>query len=154
MAKTTQQARRDAKQLFRLCFVNGALDEGRVRQVVQRVMESKRRGYLVLLSHFQRLVKLERARHTAEVESAIPLPVDLRTSVQAGLEGMYGPGINILFAHRPELIGGMRIKVGSDVYDGSVQSELAALEKQFESPAPTIGTQYPARSMGSDRRNE
>jgi F0F1-type ATP synthase delta subunit len=29
------------------------------------------------------------------------------------------------------LIGGMRIQVGSDVYDGTVQSELAALERRF-----------------------
>ena len=122
---------REAKQLFRLCVLNGSLDEGRVRQVVQRVIESKRRGYLVLLSHFQRLVKLDHDRHTAEVESAVPLPADLRASVQAGLQSVYGPRIDILFAHRPALIGGMRVKVGSDVYDGSVQSELAALERSF-----------------------
>ena len=129
--KTTKQARRAATQLFRLCLVNGSLDEGRVRQVVQRVIEGKRRGYLALLSFFQRLVKLECARHTAEVESAVPLPADLRATVEAGLQSAYGLRINILFAHRPELIGGMRIKVGSDVYDGSVRSGLAALETTF-----------------------
>ena len=76
-------------------------------------------------------MKLDHDRHTAEVNSAVPLPADLRSSVQAGLESVYGPGIDILFAHRPALIGGMRVKVGSDVYDGSVQSQLAALEKSF-----------------------
>ncbi len=129
--KTTKQARREATQLFRLCLVNGMLDEGRVRQVVERVIEGKRRGYLALLSFFHRLVKLERARHTAEVESAVPLPADLQASVRNGLRTTYGLGINILFAHRPELIGGMRIKVGSDVYDGSVRAGLAALERSF-----------------------
>ena len=129
--KKTAQARRQAKQLFRLCLVNGSLDEGRVRQVVQRAVEDKRRGYFALLSYFHRLVKLERARHTAEVESAVPLPEDFRVSVQAGLQSVYGPALNIQFAHRPALIGGMRIKVGSDVYDSSVRSRLAALEKSF-----------------------
>jgi F-type H+-transporting ATPase subunit delta len=118
-------------QVFRLCLINGSLDEGRVRQVVERVLESKRRGYLALLSYFHRLVKLDHARHTAEVESAAPLPADLQGRVQAGLESVYGPGIDILFSHRPELIGGMRVKVGSDVYDGSVRSGLATLEKSF-----------------------
>jgi F-type H+-transporting ATPase subunit delta len=129
--KTSKQTIREAKQLFRLCLLNGSLDEGRVRQVVLGIIEGKRRGYLVLLSRFQRLVKLDHDRHTAEVESAVPLPADLRASVQAGLRSAYGPGIDILFVHRPALIGGMRVKVGSDVYDGSVQSGLAALERGF-----------------------
>ena len=129
--KTSKQTIREAKQLFRLCLLNGSLDEGRVRQVVLGIIEGKRRGYLVLLSRFQRLVKLDHDRHTAEVESAVPLPADLRASVQAGLRSTYGPGIDILFVHRPALIGGMRVKVGSDVYDGSVQSGLAALERGF-----------------------
>lgn len=129
--KTSKQAKREAKQLFRLCLLKGSLDQDRVRHVVQRVIEDKRRGYLVLLSQFQRWVKLDHDRHTAEVDSAVPLPADLRANVQAGLQSVYGPGINILFAHRPALIGGMRVKVGSDVYDGSVQSGLAALERGF-----------------------
>ena len=131
MMKTTRQTKREAKRLFRLCLVNGLLDEARTRQVVQRIIDAKRRGGLALLSHFQRLVKLELARHTAKVESAMPLPEDLRVSVQTGLARTYGPGISASFAHNPELIGGMRIKVGSDVYDGSVRARLDALEKGF-----------------------
>jgi F-type H+-transporting ATPase subunit delta len=129
--KTTRQTKREAKRLFRSCLVNGLLDEGRTRQVVQRIIDGKRRGGLALLSEFHRLVKLERARYTAEVESAVPVPADLRTSIQAGLARVYGPGISASFVHNPELIGGMRIKVGSDVYDGSVRARLAALEKNF-----------------------
>ena len=129
--KTTKQIKREAKRLFRLCLVNGLLDEGRTRQVLQRIIGGKRRGGLALLSQFRRLVKLDHARHTAEVESAMPLPPDLRTAIQAGLVRVYGPGISVSFAHSPELIGGMRIKVGSDVYDGSVRARLAALEKGF-----------------------
>ena len=129
--KTTRQIKREAKRLFRLCLVNGLLDEGRTRQVVQRIIEAKRRGGLALLSHFQRLVKLDSARHIAEVESAMPLSADLRASIQAGLVRVYGPGISASFAHNPGLIGGVRIKVGSDVYDGTVRARLDALEKGF-----------------------
>ena len=76
-------------------------------------------------------MKLDRARHTAEVESATPLRAELPTIVQADLERLYGPGITTSFVTNPALIGGMRIKVASDVYDGSVKARLAALEKQF-----------------------
>jgi F-type H+-transporting ATPase subunit delta len=129
--KTTTQMRRQAKQLYRLCLVNGTLDEGRVRQVVQRVIQSRRRGYLALLTRFQRLVKLDFARHIANVESAMPLPADVRASVEAGLRSAYGPGVSAVFIQNPTLIGGIRIKLDSDVYDGSVRAGLASLERRF-----------------------
>ena len=44
---------------------------------------------------------------------------------------MYGNGLNISFTQNPGLIGGLRIKVGSDVFDGSVQARLAALAETF-----------------------
>jgi F-type H+-transporting ATPase subunit delta len=129
--KKTAQARRQAKQLFRLCLVNGRLDEARVNQAVRRVLQARQRGYMDLLAEFRRLVKIDRTRHTADVETARPLPADLRTQVQASLERLYGPGITTSFAENPALIGGMRIRVASDVYDGSVRAGLVALEKRF-----------------------
>jgi len=129
--KTIRQIRRDAKHLFRLCLFNGSLDQGHVRQVVQSVLGSKRSGYLALATEFERLVRLERMRHTATVESATPLSADLQAEVMASLARLNSPGISISFAVNPALIGGMRIKVGSDLYDGSLEGGLAALESSF-----------------------
>jgi F-type H+-transporting ATPase subunit delta len=131
--KTIRQLESEAKRLHRLCLVDGYLNEDRVRQVVGRVLESKRRGSVALLSHFRRLVKLDCARHTATVESAIPLAKDLQTKVSSDLERVYGPKLSISFACNPALVGGMRIKIGSDVYDNSVKARLAALARRFES---------------------
>jgi F-type H+-transporting ATPase subunit delta len=129
--KINRRAKREAKQLVRLCLVNSLLDENRVRHVVQRVVAAGQRDCPAILSHFRRLVKLDLARHTATIESATPLPADLLAAVEAGLSRRYGPGLTTAFAERPALIGGMRIQVGSDVYDGSVRAGLAALEKGF-----------------------
>jgi len=128
---TTRQAKRESTQLFRLCMANGRLDENRVRQAVRQLIEAKPRGYLITLSLFRRLLKLELDRRTAKVESALPLPDDLQTTVRAGLERAYGTGLNMSFAQNPGVIGGMRIQVGSDVYNGSVKARLAALEQSF-----------------------
>jgi F-type H+-transporting ATPase subunit delta len=129
--KISKQSRREAKELFRSCLANGLLDENRVRQAVQRVLQAKPRGYLGILSHFERLVKLELERRTARVESAVALPPELTAKTKAVLEKTYGPGLNFSFGVNPALIGGVRIKVGSDVYDGSVQARLAALQESF-----------------------
>jgi F-type H+-transporting ATPase subunit delta len=130
----TIRIEREARQLFRLCFVGGSLDENRVRQVVRRIIETKHRHYLTLLSAFQRLLRLDREKHAAEIESAVQLPDDFRSAIQAHLEALYGLGLNVQFTTNPDLIGGMRIQVGSDVYDASVQSRLAALEKSLSEP--------------------
>ena len=129
--KTTKQAKREAKQLARLCMVNDLLDENRTRDMAHRLATAGHRDCSAILAHFLRLVKLERARHTANIESATPLPADLQATIRDSLTRRYGPGLNNVFALRPSLIGGVRIQVGSDVYDGSVLAELAALEKNF-----------------------
>src|SRR5689334_1406203 len=105
--KINKQARRDAKQLFRTCVVNGLLDEGRARQAVTQVIAQKPRGWAAILSHFQRLVKLDLERRTAKVESATPLAPDLQASVRDQLGRIYGGGLNITFAQNPALLGGM-----------------------------------------------
>jgi len=127
----SKQARRNAKQLFRSCLANGLLDENRVRQIVREVIAQRPRGYIGVLTHFQRLVKLDVARRAARIESAIQLPENLRTGVQANLARKYGPGLSISFALNPDLIGGLRVQVGSDVYDGSIRARLAELAEKF-----------------------
>ena len=129
--KISKQARRDAKQLFNVCKVSGVLDEGRVRQTVGVVIEKKPRGYVGILSHFHRLVKLDIERRSAHVESAVATSEALQASVKANLAQRYGQGLTVTFAVNPSLIGGLRVKVGSDVFDGSVKARLAELEANF-----------------------
>ena len=129
--KTARQYERKARQLFRLCLVGGLLDEIRVRAVTERFLERKPRGYLPVLKRFLHLLKHEYGRHTAEIETAVPIPSDLRAGVLDRLSKAYGPSVSSSFVHNPDLIGGMRIKIGSDVYDGTVRSALARLARQF-----------------------
>jgi F-type H+-transporting ATPase subunit delta len=129
--KISKQARRDAKQLFRSCVSNGLLDENRVRQAVQAVVTQKPRGYVAILSQLQRLVKLDLDRRTARVESPMALSPEQQTVLQGELAQKYGPGLNISFAQNPALLGGLRIQVGSDVYDGSVRARLENLRETF-----------------------
>lgn len=129
--KISKQARRDAKHLFRSCCVNGLLEPSRVTQAVQSVVARKPRGHVGILSHFHRLVKLDLDRRSAKVESAVPLAAAQQAEVQANLASRYGAGLDVAFSQNPALLGGMRIKVGSDVYDGSVQARLSALSNSF-----------------------
>jgi F-type H+-transporting ATPase subunit delta len=129
--KISRQAQRDARQLFRRCHVNGSLDKNRVRQTTSLLVSKKPRGYVEILSRLHRLVKLDLEQHAARVESATPLPADLQTDVTNEIKRKYGAGMSISFAQNPALIGGLRIQVGSDLYDGSVKTRLEKLEESF-----------------------
>jgi F-type H+-transporting ATPase subunit delta len=127
--KISKQARREAKELFRAAQTHGVLDENRARQVIDEVLKNKPRGYVSILSHFQRLVKLDMDRRTARIESVVALNDAEQSKIKSVLSQRYGAGLNFTFAQNPALIGGMRIKVGSDVFDGSIQSRLAQLQE-------------------------
>ena len=129
--KTAKQAQRDAKRLFRLCLADGSLDDDRARRVVRGLVDAGRPGALPVLSRLQRLLRLDHTKHSADVTSAVPLPPDIRAAIEAGVARVYGPGIVTAFAEDPALLGGVRVTVGSDVYDGSVRGALAALETRF-----------------------
>jgi F-type H+-transporting ATPase subunit delta len=129
--KISKQARRDGKTLFSNCRVSGVLDENRVRQTVTAVIAQKPRGYVGILTHFQRLVKLDIERRTARVESATQLSDSLVTAVKANLAQRYGQGLDVGFIVNPALIGGLRVKVGSDVFDGSVRARLNELAESM-----------------------
>ena len=129
--KAPKQAREQAEQLFHYCLVDGLLDEERAAKVLQGIVETKPRGCLGVLWHFRRLVEQYRDARAAKVESARPLPEETRDRLRADLARMYGGGLTISFSEDAALIGGMRIRVGSDVYDGSVRGRLSALERSF-----------------------
>jgi F-type H+-transporting ATPase subunit delta len=125
--KITGRTRRAARELFRACVVDGELNHARARQVAERLGTSSRRGALALLTAFHRRVRLERDRRTAIIESAVPLGEELRAGVADRLHRIYGPTLVTSFTENAALIGGMRIKVGSDVYDGSIYRRLERL---------------------------
>jgi F-type H+-transporting ATPase subunit delta len=129
--KISKQAQRDARQLFRSCLVNGILDESRVRQVVKLLSEKKPRGFVEILARLHRLVKLDSAKRTAKVEGAVEIPADQQAGIKQNLEARYGAGLNVSYVVNPSLIGGLRIQVGSDLYDGSVKTRLEKLANSF-----------------------
>jgi F-type H+-transporting ATPase subunit delta len=129
--KISKQARRDAKQLFLACRTNGVLDEAKVRRVTTELIAQKPRGYLGILSRLHRLVKLDLERRTARIESAIMLTPVQQSELTSQLTRRYGPGLSFSFGQNPELIGGVRIRTGNDVYDSSIRARLNALAESF-----------------------
>jgi F-type H+-transporting ATPase subunit delta len=129
--KVSKVAAATARRLFGLCQTAGRLDETKLRTVVARLIESKPRDYRAVLIALQRLTRLEADRRRVTVESAVALDDASRQRVADGLAKAHGPNLSISYTVNPELIGGLRIRVGNDVLDGSVQGRLTRLANAF-----------------------
>ena len=129
--KVSKTAATTARRLFGLCLIGGRLDESRLRAVVSSLAESKPREYRPILAALQRLARLEFERRKVTVESAVELDDATRGRVASGLAQQYGPDLAIEYQTNPSLIGGLRIRVGNDVLDGSVQGRLDRLAAAF-----------------------
>jgi F-type H+-transporting ATPase subunit delta len=129
--KISKDANRAARQLFRACQAGGRLHSNRIRTVVSRLAQSKPRGYLGILSAFERLLRLEIQKRHAIVESAEPLTAALKEQIRVDLQKKYGDDLEFDYFTNPELIGGLRVQVGSHVWDGSVRAKLEALRSNL-----------------------
>jgi F-type H+-transporting ATPase subunit delta len=129
--RTSREARRSSRQMLKLSFTNGRLDQQKVSRMVQTVLSEKPRHYADILTNYQRLVRLEVERRHVVVESAAALNSEIRDQVLSKLKARYGDDLTAEFRTSPALLGGLRIKVGDDVWDGSVRHRLNALQEQL-----------------------
>ena len=129
--KVSKVAAATARRLFGLCQTAGRLDETKLRTVVARLIGSKPRDYRAVLVALQRLTRLDADRRRVTVESAVALDDASRQRVVDGLAKAHGPNLTISYTVKPELIGGLRIRVGNDVLDGSVQGRITRLANAF-----------------------
>jgi F-type H+-transporting ATPase subunit delta len=117
--------------MLKLSFTNGKLDQQKVSRMVQTVLSEKPRRYAEVLKSYQRLVRLEVERRHVVVESAIALNPQIKDQVLTRLKARYGDDLTTEFRTNATLLGGLRIKVGDDVWDGSVRHRLNALQEQL-----------------------
>jgi F-type H+-transporting ATPase subunit delta len=127
-----KEVRRTARELLRASFTDGQLDHGRIISVVDSLLARKPRSYIKILAYYRRLLRLELEKRHARIETAAPLDAEMASEVTLNLGRKYGTDLTTEFALNEELLGGMRIKVGSDVWDSSVRNRLERLEQQLE----------------------
>jgi F-type H+-transporting ATPase subunit delta len=68
---------------------------------------------------------------SASVTTARPLPEDMKTTVRQALTAATGRTVRVSFATDETIIGGLVARIGSTIYDGSVQSRLDRLSEEL-----------------------
>ena len=125
--KVSKDAIRNARQLIRLTLHKGTVDTVAATTIVSKIIADKPRHFAGILKAYHRLLRLELEKRHAIIDSATDLSEEERTSITESLRGKYGGDVTVEFRTAPELLGGIRIKLGSTVWDGSVKSRLETL---------------------------
>lgn len=81
---------------------------------------------------FAALAAADRGVSSAEVESAAALTQKQLDSLQASLKTALGRDIEIRAEVRPELIGGLIVKVGSRMFDSSLRTKLEGMKQAMK----------------------
>jgi F-type H+-transporting ATPase subunit delta len=129
--KISKEIRQISRQMLRVSFTNGQLDRGKIASLIQSLIAKKPRRYIDILQNYKRLLRLEIAKRHATIESASELSSQTSSKIVAKLKKKYGNDLTTDFVVDPTLLGGMRVRVGSDVWDGSVRNRLQRLQQQL-----------------------
>ena len=129
--RTTKEARKVSGMLFRNSFTEGKLDKEKISNMVETLLAEKPRHYVDALKDYQRLIRLETEKRHAVIESATQLNSALANQIVTNLRRRYGEDLTTEFRTNPDLLGGLRIKIGDDVWDGTVKTRLHKLQEQL-----------------------
>jgi F-type H+-transporting ATPase subunit delta len=129
--KINKEVRQISREMLRASFTDGQLDRGKIASLVQSLIAKKPRHYIDILHFYKRLLRLEIDKRHAKIESAMPLGSEAAKGIVERLKRKYGADLTTEFAVDPTLLGGIRVRVGSDVWDGTVRTRLQRLEQEL-----------------------
>jgi F-type H+-transporting ATPase subunit delta len=129
--KINKEIRRLSREMLRASFTDGQLDPGRIASLVDSLIVRKPRNCVAILQNYMRLLRLELEKRRARIETANAVDPETSSKVIANLKKKYGHDLTTEFVVNPQLLGGMRIRVGSDVWDGTVRNRLERLQQQL-----------------------
>ncbi len=107
-----------------------------VERFLAHVVQKNRIALLVEISDaFARLADQASNRTAVKLSSARALSEENRTAIRGQLEQATKSAIDLTTAVDPRLIGGLEIRIGSTVYDGTIRGQIermrVALRKEI-----------------------
>lgn len=127
MPSAVKNAQLLARQYFQLSLVDGAVSPERVAGVLAYLEKHPPAKPLLVLKAYHRLVAAELAKRQAVVEHAGTIEAATLKTIAAAMSLRYQRPVTATARPNPALIAGLRVQVGDDVFDASVQARLAAL---------------------------
>ncbi len=110
-------------------LLEGKVTAPGLRLISQAAAHPRGRSMDANLESYANLAAALRQRLVAEVHVAVPLSGDQRSRLAAMLAAAYGHDVHLNVVVDPQLVGGMTIRIGDELINGSVASRLAELRR-------------------------
>lgn len=107
-------------------------DQRYIRNLALLLLERGRISQLPdVVSDFHSLVLQERGIAIARVTTAVPMSTEEQGQLQERLSKMVGKTIELRPSVDPNIIGGLIVRIGDDLIDGSIRTQLSQLRQQM-----------------------
>jgi F-type H+-transporting ATPase subunit delta len=112
-------------------LLTGKVTEPTLRLVTQAAVHPRGRSLDASLELYAGLAAQRRERLVAEVHVAVALTDEQRGRLQAALASAYGHDVHLNIVLDPQVLGGMSVRIGDELIDGSTASRLAELRRRL-----------------------
>jgi F-type H+-transporting ATPase subunit delta len=110
-------------------LLSGKVTPQALRLIIQAAVHPRGRSLDASLAEYGRIAAERRERVLAEVHAAVGLGAEERRRLAAALTAAYGHDVHLNVVVDPQVIGGMTVRVGDELIDGSMAGRLAALRR-------------------------
>ena len=109
----------------------GQVSPETLQLVAQAAVHGRGRSLDASLEEYARLAAERRERLVAEVHVAIALTARQRGRLAAALAAAYSHDIHLNIVLDPQVVGGLSVRIGDELIDGSIASRLAGLRRRL-----------------------
>lgn len=112
-------------------LLSGKVTPEALRLITEAAVSPLGRSLDLSLEEYARLAARHRERIVAEVHVAVAMTEDQRARLAASLATAYGHQVHLNVVIDPKVVGGMTVRVGDELIDGSVATRLAAARRRL-----------------------
>jgi F-type H+-transporting ATPase subunit delta len=130
-ALSTPSARADAKAQLLHTLLGGKARPATERLVTRLVSQPRGRSLEGGLEALSKLAAERRDRSVAVVTSAVPLSDQQKQRLGSVLARLYGREMHLNLDVDPEVLGGITVRIGDEVINGSIADRLSEAERRM-----------------------
>lgn len=139
---------KEKKEAVLQSLLGDRVDELTLRFLRLLVRKDRETMTSAVLDQYQALRDEQRGIVDAHVRVARPLSDEDREALLDALEAQTGHSVRLHVKEEPDLLGGVVIRIGDQVFDGSVRNKLSALRDRLRKSALSVDANGPASPTG------